>query len=371
MKGKTFFSAALAALITTSSIIVSCDKLGYGTTRENKPENPEQNHGKSAFSVHFVKQVKPLSLATIPDTNDFILSVTDSRGSKLYEGPFSAAPERFETGAGSYTVKAVSSEFSSPVFESPQFGDEQVVKLEEGQNLCVRLNCRQLNSGLRLNVDYSFRVSYPDAVLYASSTSGRLMYTYTESRYGFFAPGSITLQIEDGGKTTQLFTRQLAAQEMLTVNLSAAGGPAEPSSGITLALDTCRTWTVEDYCYGDAEGGDISSALSIDEAKARVGEKAVWVYGYIVGGDLTSSSCSFQAPFTSRTNIAIAAKSSCTDKDACIAVQLQKGDIRDAINLVDHPGLLGSRIFLKGNIVEAYFGVTGLQGLSEYSLGNN
>ena len=368
MKHKTIISTALAALAAALAF-TSCDKLGYGKNPSAEGEGGGRSGTPTSFSVHFVKNLKTAALAALPDTNEFILTVTDSRGVKIYDGAFGAAPEKFETSPGSYTVRAVSCEFSSPLFECPQFGDEQVVKLEENQQLSLRLNCRQLNSGLRLNVDYSFRVSYPDAVLYASSNGGRLMYTYTEARYGFFKPGSITLQMERGGSTVQLFTRQIEAQEMLTINLSASGGPSEPFSGISLALDTCRTWTVEDYRYGDAEGSDISSALSIEEAKARVGEKSLWVYGYVVGGDMTSSSCSFQKPFTSRTNIALAAKSTCKDKEACIAVQLQKGDIRDAVNLVDNPDLLGKKIFLKGSIVEAYFGITGLQNLSEYSLG--
>jgi hypothetical protein len=49
-------------------------------------------------------------------------------------------------------------------------------------------------------------------------------------------------------------------------------------------------------------------------------------------------------------------------------VQLQQGDIRDALNLVDNPELLGRQVFLKGNIVPSYYGLPGLQGLSEYAL---
>ena len=375
MKTKTLFCAALLQLFATVTII-SCNKLGYGTPSGGHPSSNGQNqNGKtSSFRVHFVRNLPsvygPGPLSAIPDTNDFILRVTDSKGAKLYEGKFGAAPASFNAPAGTYTVRAVSCEFSAPVFETPQFGDEQAVTVAEGQDICVRLACKQLNAGFRLNVDYSFRVSYPDAVLYVFSAQGRLMYTYNENRYGFFQPGSVTLQLESAGGTERLFTRVLQAQEMLTLNLSAAGGPAEPSDyqGISMALDTSRIWNEESYCYGSDMGGDVSSALSIDEAKARVGEKGVWVYGYIVGGDLTSASCSFETPFTSRTNIAIASKSSCEEKDACIAVQLSKGDIRDAINLVDHPELLGKQIFLKGNIVDAYFGITGLQSLTEYSL---
>ena len=92
----------------------------------------------------------------------------------------------------------------------------------------------------------------------------------------------------------------------------------------------------------------------------------VWVYGYIVGGDLSSSRCSFDGPFSSRTNIVLASKSSCRDKQSCLSVQLAKGDVRDALNLVDHPENLGRKIYLKGDIVASYYGIEGLQGVSEY-----
>lgn len=98
----------------------------------------------------------------------------------------------------------------------------------------------------------------------------------------------------------------------------------------------------------------------------HTGEEDVWVYGYIVGGDLSSSGASFTPPFKSRTNIIIAARSSTADKSSCMSVQLQKGDIRDALNLVDNPDILGDQIFLKGNIVEAYYGIPGIQGITEY-----
>jgi hypothetical protein len=99
-----------------------------------------------------------------------------------------------------------------------------------------------------------------------------------------------------------------------------------------------------------------------------VGDKDVWVCGYIVGGDLTSASASFDEPFTSRTNILLGPKSSTVDKDACLSVQLPSGGLRDVLNLVDNPGLLGTKVYLKGDIVEAYYGIPGIKNISEYRL---
>ena len=67
-------------------------------------------------------------------------------------------------------------------------------------------------------------------------------------------------------------------------------------------------------------------------------------------------------------HIALADRSTITTKEDCVAVELPKGSTRDALNLVDHPELRGQRVYVKGNLVESYFGTTGLKGTSEYKL---
>jgi len=92
------------------------------------------------------------------------------------------------------------------------------------------------------------------------------------------------------------------------------------------------------------------------------------VSGYIVGGDLTSSSASFEAPFSSRTNILLGSRSSVSYRSSCLSVSLQSGEIRDGLNLVDNPFLLGKKVCLKGDIVEAYYGLPGLKNLTDFEL---
>lgn len=136
-----------------------------------------------------------------------------------------------------------------------------------------------------------------------------------------------------------------------------------------IEVDTCRFWITDEFELGGTNRGEgKEEAFSVAEARQRAGETDVWVYGYIVGGDLSSSKCSFAAPFSSRTNIVLASKSSCKDKESCLSVQLAKGDIRDALNLVDHESYLGRQVFLKGNLVEAYYGIPGLQSITEFEL---
>ena len=141
---------------------------------------------------------------------------------------------------------------------------------------------------------------------------------------------------------------------------------------MSIAVDTVRTWMEEEYEIG-AGGGDsgVSSgkAYSVAQAKEHAGEKGVWVCGFIVGGDLSSSKngIKFEGPFESYTNIAIAARSSVTEKSSCMSVQLSKGEIRNALNLVDNPGLLGRKVYLKGDIESAYYGIPGLKNITDYS----
>ena len=98
------------------------------------------------------------------------------------------------------------------------------------------------------------------------------------------------------------------------------------------------------------------------------GLEDVWVTGFVVGGDLTRSSMSFEAPFGSATNLAIAARSSVRDKDACMSVELPSGDVRDALNLVSNPGLVGSRVCVRGDIAASYFGLVGIKNVSDFVL---
>ena len=48
------------------------------------------------------------------------------------------------------------------------------------------------------------------------------------------------------------------------------------------------------------------------------------------------------------------------------AMQLPAGDVRDALNLVDNPGLLKKKVCLRGDIVGSYYGLIGIKNVSEF-----
>ncbi len=326
--------------------------------------------------------------AEIPDTNDFILKVSDAQGKVLYEGAYGDSPESLLVDAGSYTVSVRSIEFTTPGFSRPLYGDEQVVVVKAGASVTVRLNCVLQNAGIRIKLAPDFLTSYPDGVLYLKAGDTRLMYGYSEKRIAYFNPGEVTLILYNLGHDETLLSRTLDARSILTLNISAphGGGGTAASSTIRVAVDTAKIWNSESYAIGgggnggsgssggsgnddDDRGDEIDNAYSVAQASSHAGESGVWVFGYIVGGDLSTAGTTVKtAKITKNTHLAIATRSSVTAKASCVAVELPKGSVRDALNLVDHPDLIGTRVYLKGNLVQSYFGTTGLKGVSDYVL---
>lgn len=318
----------------------------------------------SDASFAFTKE----TIENLPDTNNFILSVKDSKGSSIYEGPYGSSPESILVGSGSYTVSVLSSEFKEPKFSAPQYGDRQVVVVEPGKPSFVELICRQMNSGVRLRISSDFLTSYPQGSLLLKNDDGKLLYGYSERRVAYFNPGAVSLVLSNGSRDDVLLTRTLESQEILTLSISAPA--AASKGGVSIQIDTMRNYLYEDYVIGSQgdKGQDAENAMNVSAARSSVGTEDVWVYGYIVGGDLTSSSASFKGPFKSRTNLVIASRASTSDKSVCMSVQLQKGNIRDVLNLVDNPDMLGTQVFLKGDIVESYYGIPGLQNITEFKI---
>ena len=310
------------------------------------------------------------SSSEIPDTNDFILTVRGASGELLYEGSYGASPEALPVEEGTYTVGVVSIPFNAPAFDRPQYGDEQVVVVPAGKSVTVKLQCTLLNAGIRIKTSASFLSAFPLGELYVRQGGTKLRYAYGEPRIAYMQPGQVNLILYDQGRDETLFTRSLQARDVLTVNLSAPGGQEGGRSSVSVAVDTTKNWTSEEYTVGSGSGGkDWENALSVADAAAHAGEKGVWIYGFIVGGDLTSAGKTVKTDGVSKkTHLAIAGRSSVTSKASCVAVELPKGSVRDALNLPEHPSLIGKRVYLKGNIVNSYFGTVGLKGTSEYVL---
>ena len=369
----------LWTLLPLAAAVSACDDFGSGTHGPGELRWIIEGEGPATRSS-----------AEIPDTNDFILRVSDAEGKVLYEGSYGESPESLLVDAGSYTVSIRSIEFTTPGFSRPLYGDEQVVVVTSGATVTVRLCCTLQNAGVRLQVAEDFLTSFPDGVLFLKAGDTRLMYSYSEKRIAYFPPGPVILLLYNEGKDETLLSRTLDARTILTLNLSAPHGNGHAAgSTIAVAVDTAKVWNRESFIIGGSgssgspsggsgnsgnggEGGsrpETEGAYSVSKASSHVGEDGVWVFGYIVGGDLSTAGTTVKtSKLTKNTHLAIAARASVTAKASCVSVELPKGKVRDALNLVDHPDLIGSRVYLKGNLVTSYFGTTGLKGTSEYVL---
>ena len=120
----------------------------------------------------------------------------------------------------------------------------------------------------------------------------------------------------------------------------------------------------------DGEAGSESKPYTIDEAMSHQGAKDngvyVWTEGYVVGlvDGMNMSSAVLGAEGETMTNILIAASADETDVNKCMPVQLPAGTIRDGLNLVANPTVLGKHVKLYGTL-EPYFTVAGIKSVKD------
>jgi len=351
---KILISTALTALaVTTSSCFGLFKKTSTGEII-------------ISFDKTFFTSVKS-SDGAVPSPDDFILVVADSEGNEIYHGNFGASPEIITVNAGSYTVTAVSGEFEEPLFETPQYGDIKIVDVQSGMSVSVVLTCRQTNCGVRLEPDTGFKAAFPEGVLYLKGNGGMLMYGYSEKRTAYFKPGGLTVLLSSGEGEETICTRTLEAQQMLVLGLSSASDSEKSSGEIELQVDTAKNWTYENIMVGgNQEGNHAGCAYNVSEAREHIGESGIWVEGYVVGIATNTGKFSFSEPFSKNTNIVLGLRSTSTNKNYLLSVELPKGGVRDALNLMENPKMLGVRISLKGTLTDAYYGIPGLKGVTEF-----
>lgn len=344
---------ALAALLLTAA---ACDDFSL-------LDGPREK-GVLRWTLESAPESK--AAEALPDTNDYILTVRSAAGTVLYEGSWGNSPQALEVEPGNYMVGIVSIPFNAPAFDSPQYGDEQAVTVPSGQSVTVRLNCTLRNAGIRLKTGTDFLQAYPDGILFVQQGADRLQYLYREERVAYVKPGltSVLLYHEGQDRFETLFSRLMEEREVLTVRITAPGGSGGTGQNrITVQTDTSKVWTGDSFVIG----GNTGAPISVADVPLHIGEEGVWVTGYIVGGDLTSAGKTVKTEgITKNTHLALAARSSVTDKASCLAVELPQGKVRDALNLVDHPELIGRRARLKGNLVEKYYGTVGMKSTADY-----
>lgn len=307
----------------------------------------------------------PDGLLSQLDTNKFNLSIYSEQGVKVYDGKYGKKPGEFVVIPGSYDIRLYSRDFDAPEFEAPLFGDEQTLIVGNDMSVNIKLLCRQLNGALRLNFTEQFIKKFPgNNGLELRDIKGSIFYPYTAKEYCYVEPGAVELYYKGAESDTLLCTKQISAGQMVTLTLSFAPGN-RTGSGITLAMDTTRNWVTESFNVGHKIP---TGAYTIEQAKEMTGEKNVTVFGFILGGDVSENSMRIAPPFASKSNIIIAPSMLERNRNNCFAVELPSGSVRDGLNLVTYPEHLGKAVIITGNIVDSYYGYTGIKSTKAFTI---
>lgn len=364
---KRFINYASLCIIACT-MMANCAKMPAENNGASPESEKEKITGSGCFSVrihdpavsdgnhcNFKEGSKTLSLTGM-DTSNFILSIYSQDGSKVYDGKYGKRPESFTVNSGCYNVKLLSKEFGVPEFNNEIVGDSQDIVIEKGKTFTVELLCRQMNAGVRIGFSDAFKKHFPAMGLYIQGLDGGIQYPYNEQRFCFFQPGPLDFYLRRQNSDSLLFTRNLNAADMLSFNFEWSENTTR--SNFSVRIDTTRNWQTDRYNPGSIipEG-----ALTIEQAKEKLGQKNITVFGYILGGDVKETSFRTGPPFSVSSNLLLAPSMSERYRNNCFAIELPSGAVRDALNLVVHPQLIGSAITVTGTIVEQYFGYIGMK----------
>lgn len=356
MKGKKFLNVLLVAVQVVW--MLSC----------GLQEDPEQGTGRLSFAIQeppasCYREGALIKSAVLKDTNEFILSVYSTGGSKIYDGKYGERPDDFFVVPGGYEINLYSGKYSPPKFDSPVFGDSRTVIVKEDEQMAVRFRCSQINAGVKLTFTEDFKRRFPGKGIDMVQGKRRLAYLYTESKYAYMDPDMFTLVYNGGKGDTVLLQKRVEKGQMAEMKLSYSV-PDGYNSAFAVEMDTARNWIT----YAHNIGLRIpTGAVTIEEAKRMVGEKNVAVFGFIYGGDPTNVAIRIAPPFSSTTTLVIAPAMSERNRNNCFVVELPSGKIRNELNLVGFPENLGRPVVITGEIVPSYFNYTGIKGTKAYA----
>ena len=309
------------------------------------------------------------------DSNNYRLAIFTAGGVAVYDSSYAGRPEVFYVKAGTYKIRVTSREFSEPDIY-PLFGQEQSVKAKKDSTLCVEIVSRQLTGGIRFSFTQGFMSWFKGTGIYLKRDTVITKYGYGTRHYLYFYPGDISViyKNKDGHSTytppdkpgyadTLLFKRKLKATELVTIALD-YDLTKVAYNGFSFKADTSRVRKDEYFNLG---GIAPYGCNSVWYAQTHIGD-TINLFGYIVGGDVSSTSFKKEKPFTSKTNIVIGAQDWQSLREKTIGVELPNGEIRKNLNLVDHPEHLKKPIVIHGVVSDSYFGYPGLKNVTEYKL---
>lgn len=118
------------------------------------------------------------------------------------------------------------------------------------------------------------------------------------------------------------------------------------------------------------EGGTKEDPFTVAEAIVAQGQTGKWVKGFIIGSVNTVVNPfvnEYAAPFATNSNLILAVTADERNESKMLMVQLPVGAVRDALNLVSNPSVLGKEVSLLGDLA-SYFSKPGLKNVTLYEL---
>ncbi len=359
------------ALIDLSIVTPS----GYSSSQSKAAVGPS-TVAQPAFAtglsspVHSAFAALPSAPALV-DSNLFILNLSSSEGDIIYSGTYGGRPDPLLLHEGSYLLEIHSINFEVPTFDAPCYSHKLSFIVEGGDNLKLPLLLTLSNSALRLKFSNQFKERFNSYSLIVEDRVGSVGYPYNEERFLYLNSGLLFLKMEGPSDSFLLGSRILNSGEVLTLSLhSSVGGDVTPGDGSSLyteiEVDTTKVWLNEELTIGERRDGTASElAIRVEELPYFIGHKEVWVEGYVVGV-LTTGSLLYEPPFSVATNIAIASDPNVEERSLTAGIALTSGSVRESLNLVDNPEILGKKIKIKGNVVESYYSLIGVNTIKEF-----
>ena len=292
---------------------------------------------------------------------DFILRIINSQSVEILSEYIGDLPDQIVLPVGDYTVEAYSAIFSEPMFDAPCYFGKTTIEIEAGETTEASLICSQSNAGVKVVWSNAFTERFSVYQAQITSGAGDLTYSSTETRTGYFLPGTVSISIIADGQTINGGSITLAAKDMVTLTLQPKETPSGSLSIYFTIDETVNNREIEIIIDPEYTGENSeTNPYSVAQALLRPDETGVWVVGYIAGARATSSWST-----TSQTNIVIADVAGETELAKTMAIQLPTtGTLRDELNVVDNPSNINKKILVKGNLV-SYFG-RGIQNVSSY-----
>jgi hypothetical protein len=356
-------------------LLFSCQGFVFTDSEGDSGGKTEKGSGTLALKFGDVPVTKGIA-REFPDSNSFTLIIKRVDGPVIFNGKYGERPSGLTLAAGSYDVSVFSRPFSAPQFDAPCYSDSRTVLVEKDKVTYLQFLCKQSNGAVMITFSTEFKSRFALWSTVLSGAGGSVVYPYSESRYLYMNPGEITIRIKQsavpGDSSGVLLSRRiLTAREMVSLNLHSSSGESgggEGGASTKIAIDTSTVWVKESLIIGSLRDGSSKElALNADELSGYSGMKGVWVCGY-VAGYLTTANLITTAPFDVETNIAVATAPGETVKARCAGIALPTGAIRDALNLKSKPGNLGKKIWVKGTVTDSYFGIRGVNSLTEYAI---